>query len=294
MMMRGGTAMRIPFQRATPGTDQRGMIAALALVILGVLATLGMALLTAAQGDRFASTRTRNRGEAFYVAEGGMQVTINGLKTNASNVVRATFPVMPGLLTNAADWGFTAANYPGGLTFNNMAGGRFIANDPTSNAVVTIPGIGRGTARVTVWLRSVGATVADPVVFGVTSAGTLANNLTSRTVQADVTLVARGGRPPNPLQTGGLEGPVLNLLVDGDTSISGTVLDGGASVRVLKRVGNNWSLVGTANAANGGGGPYAFTLNVPSPLARGETYSATSQANNNGPWSPLAFPAVVE
>ena len=292
--MKGGTAMRTPSLKPTPGTNQRGMIAALALVILGVLATLGMALLTAAQGDRFASTRTRNRAEAFYAAEGGLQFTINGLKTNASNVVRATFPVMPGLLTNAADWGFTSANYPGGLTFNNMAGGRFIANDPTSNVVATIPNIGRGTARVTVWLRSVGATVADPVVFGVTSAGTLANNLTSRTVQADVTLVARGGRPPNPLQTGGLEGPVLNLLVDGDTGIPGSVLDRGATVRILKRVGNNWSLVGTANAANGGSSPYAFTLNVSSPLVRGETYSAMSQANGGAPWSPLAFPAVVE
>jgi hypothetical protein len=281
-------------QNPTPGKNQRGMIGVLALVILGVLATLGMALLTASQGDRFTSTRTRNRAEAFYVAEGGLQATINTLKTNATNVVRATFPVMPGFLTNAADWGFTPANYPSGLVFNNMPGGQFIANDPTSNVVATIPSIGRGNARVTVWLRSVGATLADPVVFGVTSLGTLDGNLTARTVQADVTLVARGGRPPNPLQSGGLEGPVLNLLVDGDTSISGTVLDGGATVRVLKRVGNNWSLVGTTNAANGGGSSYAFSLNVSSPLTRGETYSAISQATHNGPWSPLAFPSVVE
>jgi hypothetical protein len=269
------------------------MIAAVALVIIGILATVGMALLTAAQVDSFGSIRTRSRTDAFYVAEGGLQVVVNGLKTNASNVVRATFPVMPGQLVNASDWGFTNANYPGGLLFNNMAGNSFRPNDPTSNVVATIPGIGLGTARVTVWLRSIGATVSDPVVFGLTSAGTLPN-LTTRTVVADVTLTPRGGRPPNPLQTGGLEGPVLDLLLAGGTSISGTVLDGGANVRILKRVGNNWQQAGMVTAANGGGGPYGFSLNLGTPLVRGEMYSAQSQTNNNAPWSPIAFPVVVE
>ena len=276
-----------------PRRDPRGMIAAVALVILGILATLGLALLTAAQVDRFGSTRMRSRTDAFYVAEGGLQAVVNGLKTNASNVVRATFPVLPGQLSDAGDWGFTAANYPGGLIFNNMAGGTFKPNDPTSNVVVTIPGIGRGTATVTVWLRSVGATVNDPVVFGVTSAGTLPN-LTTRTVLADATLTPRGGRPPNPLQTGGLEGPVLNLLTAGGSSVSGTVLNGGANVRILTRVGNNWQQAGTVTAANAGGAPYAFNLNLAAPLARGDVYSAQSQTNNNAPWSPIAFPVVVE
>ena len=276
------------------GRDQRGMIAAVALIFLVVIAVLGLSLLTASQVDRSNSTRTRSRTEAFYVAEGGLQAVINSLKTNASNVVRATFPVMPGLLTNATEWGFTAANYPGGITFHNMAGGQFRANDPTSNVVVNVPGIGRGTAQVTVWLKSVGATVADPVVFGVTSVGTLPNG-TLRTVLADVTLVARGGRPPNPIQTGGLEGPVLDLLTDGATSISGSVLDRGATVAIQKRVGNTWQQVGTVTAANTpAGGPYAFSLNVTTPLARGETYSAREQANSGSPWSPLAFPVAVE
>ena len=276
------------------GRDQRGMIAAVALVFLVVIGVLGLALLTASQVDRFNSTRTRSRTEAFYVAEGGLHAVNNSLKTNASNVVRATYPVMPGLLTNATEWGFTAANYPGGITFHNMAGGQFRANDPTSNVVVNVPGIGRGTAQVTVWLKSVGATVADPVVFGVTSAGTLPNG-TLRTVLADVTLVALGGRSPNPLQTGGLDGPLLDLLMDGATSITGTVLDRGATVAIQKRVGNTWQQVGTVTAANTpAGGPYAFSLNVTTPLVRGETYSAREQATNNGPWSPLAFPVAVE
>lgn len=270
------------------------MVAAVALTILTVLAVLGLALLTAAQGDRFNTTRVRNRTEAFYVAEGGLQVIINNLKTNATNVVRATFPVMPGLLTKADDWGFTSATYPGGITFNNMAGGRFTPNDPNSNVVVTVPNIGRGTSRVTVWLRSVGATAADPVVFGITSVGTLPAGA-FRTVVADVTLVARGGRPPNPLQTGGLGGPLLNLLVAGGTSISGTVQTGGANVAILKRVGNGWQQIGTVTAANApAGGPYPFNLNLAGPLVRGETYSAKSQANNGAPWSPPAFPVVVE
>ena len=277
-----------------PSRDQRGMIAAVALVFLAVIAVLGLALLTASQVDRFNSSRVRSRSEAFYVAEGGMQDVINSLKTNASNVVRATFPVMPGLLTNSSDWGFTAANFPGGITYNNMPNGQFGANNPNSNVVVVLPGIGRGTAHVTVWLKSVGITVADPVVFGVTSVGNLPN-ATFRTVLADVTLVARGGRPPNPIQTGGLEGPVLSMLTDGGTSISGTVLDKGANVRILKRVGNTWSQVGTPTASNNPpGGPYNFTLGLGTPLQRGETYSAQSQASNGAPWSPMAFPSVVE
>ena len=277
-----------------PERGQRGMIGALALTVLTALTVLGLALLTASQVDRFNSARTRSRTEAFYVAEGGLQEVINSLKTNASNVVRATFPVLPGLLTNSTDWGFTAANYPGGITLNNMAGGQFLANDPTSNVVVNVPGIGRGTAQVTVWLKSVGATVADPVVFGVTSVGTLPNG-TLRTVLADVTLVARGGRPPNPIQTGGLEGPVLNFLTDGATSITGTVLDTGATVAIQKRVGNNWQQVGTVTASNTpAGGPYAFSLNVTTPLVRGEMYSAREQANSGSPWSALAFPVSVD
>ncbi len=276
-----------------PGPGPRGMIAAVALVILSILATLGLALLTAAQVDRFGTTWTRSRTDAFYVAEGGLQMVVNTLKINASNVVRATFPVLPGQLTGADDWGFTSTNYPAGLAFNNMPGGAFKPNDPTSNVVVSIPGIGRGAATVTVWLRSIGATVADPVVFGLTSVGTLPN-LTSRSVLADATLTPRGGRPPNPLQTGGLEGPVLDLLVAGGTSITGTVLDSGANVRILKRVGNNWQPVNTVTAANGGGAPYAFNLNLAATLVRGDIYSAQSQTSNNAPWSPLAFPVVVE
>ncbi len=238
-----------------PGRVPRGMIAAVALVILGVLLALGMALLTAAQGDRFNSTRTRSRADAFYVADGGLQVVVNGLKTNASNVVRATFPVQPGLLITANEWGFTNANYPGGIVFNNMGAGPTYQWTPcspcdgtNSNVVVTVPGMGSGTARVTVWLTS-GTTVGNPVVFTIRAVGTLPNG-TSRTVVADVTLRPNGGRPPNPLQTGGLEGPVLNLLTDGSTSISGTVLDGGATVKILKGVGNNWTPVGTVTAAN--------------------------------------------
>ncbi len=277
-----------------PERAQQGMIGALALTVLTALTVLGLALLTASQVDRFNSARTRSRTEAFYVAEGGQQVVINSLKTNASNVVRATFPVLPGLLTNATDWGFTATSYPGGITFNNMAGGRFVPNDPTSNVVVTLPGIGRGTAHVTVWLKSVGATVADPVVFEATSVGTLPNG-TARTVQADVTLVALGGRPPNPIQTGGLEGAVLGLLMDGATAITGTVLDRGATVAVLKRVGSTWQPVGTVTATTTPtGGLYAFSLNVTTPLVRGETYSAKEQASSGSPWSPLAFPVSVE
>ncbi len=277
-----------------PGRDQRGMILAVALAFMVVLAVLGIALLTAAQTDRFNTNRVRSRTEAFYVADGGLQGVLSILKANATNVVAATYPVVPGLLTNADDWGFTADNYPGGLTFNNMPGGRFTANDSTSNVLVTLPGIGRGTAQVTVWLKSVGATLADPVVFGVSSAATLPNGI-RRTVTADVTLVARGGRPPNPLQTGGLGGPVLTLLQDGDTAISGTVQRGGASVAILKRVGNTWQQIGTVAAAGApAGGPYPFSLNVASPLVRGETYSAKSQDNAGDPWSPLAFPAVVQ
>ena len=280
--------------RMGAGGRERGVVGGIALCIMAVLAVLALGLLGSAQGDRFASTRSRNRTEAFYVADGGLQTVISSLKTNASNVVRATFPVLPGLLINASDWGFTAADFPGGITFNNMAGGQFVPNDPTSNVVVTVPGIGRGTARVTVWLKSVGATVADPVVFGVTSAGTLPAGST-RTVLADVTLVARGGRPPNPLQTGGLDGPVLNLLMAGGMNIGGTTLDGGATVAILKRVGNNWQQIGMAVAANAPpGGPYGFTFNLAAALARGETFSAKAQANPGDPWSPLAFPAVVE
>ncbi len=277
-----------------PRREPRGMIAAVALTFLTVIAILGLALLTAAQVDRFNSARTRNRTEAFYVADGGLQAVNNSLKTNASNVVRATFPVMPGLLTNAADWGFSADNYGGGITFNNMPGGQFRVNDPTSNVVVTVPGIGRGTAQVTVWLKSVGATVADPVVFGATSVGTIPNG-TLRTVLADVTLAPRGGRPPNPLQTGGLEGPVLDLLMDGGTAISGTVLDRGATVALLKRVGNTWQQIGSVPAANAPpGGPYSFSLPLGAPLQRGDIYSAKSQTNNNAPWSPMAFAVAVE
>ncbi len=285
-----------------PGRDQRGMILAVALTFLVVLAVLAMALLTAAQTDRFNSFRVRSRTEAFYVADGGLQGVLATLKSNASNVVAATYPVVPGLLINAVDWGFTAQNYPGGITFNNMPGGRFTPNDSTSNVVVTLPRIGRGTAQVTVWLKSVGATLADPVVFGVSSVGTLPTG-TRRTVTADVTLAARGGRPPNPIQTGGLGGPVLGFLQDGGTSISGTVQRGGATVAIQKRVGNMWVEVGRATAgaapagmAGGaaGGGASPFTLNLSTPLVRGETYSAKSQDSASAPWSPLAFPAVVQ
>jgi len=215
------------------GAGQRGMIAAVALVILVIVGTLGLALLTASQGDTSGAARTRNRAEAFYVADGGMQGVLAVLKVNASNVVAATYPVVPGLLLNASDWGFTAENYPGGLAFSNMPGGQFTANDATSNVVVTMP-VGRGAARTTVWLKSAGATLADPVVFGVISSGTLPVSGVSRTVTADITLVARGGRPANPLQTGGLGGPVLGFLRDGGTAIPGSVQRAGARVAILK------------------------------------------------------------
>ena len=277
------------------GAGQRGMIAAVALVILVIVGTLGLALLTASQGDTSGAARTRNRAEAFYVADGGMQGVLAVLKVNASNVVAATYPVVPGLLLNASDWGFTAENYPGGLAFSNMPGGQFTANDATSNVVVTMP-VGRGAARTTVWLKSAGATLADPVVFGVISSGTLPVSGVSRTVTADITLVARGGRPANPLQTGGLGGPVLGFLRDGGTAIPGSVQRAGARVAILKRVGNGWAQVGdvVTAASAPAGGPYPFTLSLSTPLARGETYSAKSQDNAGAPWSPLAFPVVVE
>jgi hypothetical protein len=271
------------------------MILAVALAFMVVLAMMGVVLLGAAQTDRFNAFRVRSRTEAFYVADGGLQGVLSILKSNATNVVAATYPVVPGLLTNAEDWGFTADNYPGGLSFNNMPGRRFTPNDASSNVVVALPAIGRGTAQVTVWLKSAGATLADPVVFGVSSVGTLPNR-TGRTVAADVTLQARGGRPPNPLQTGGLGGPVLSLLQDGDTAISGTVQRPGDRVAIMKRVGNGWVQVGDAvtAASQPAGGPYPFTLSLSTPLVRGETYSAKSREGADGPWSPLAFPAVVQ
>ena len=276
------------------GRDPRGMIGAVALVILTVIAVLGLSLLTVADMDRFYAARARARAEAFYVADGGMQGVLPVLKVNANNVVGATYPVVPGLLVSADDWGFSADNYPGGITFNNMPSGQFTPNNPSSNVVITMP-IGRGTAQVTVWLKSVGATLADPVVFGLTSVGRVPDGRFTRTVMSDITLVARGGRPPNPLQTGGLGGPVLDYLTDGGTSISGTVQRAGASVEILKRVGNSWVPAGaTVTAANApAGGPYAFTMNTAA-LVRGETYSAKSQDGPGAPWSPLAFPMVVQ
>lgn len=271
---------------------QRGTIAVVALGILLVVAVLGLTLLTASQSERFQSTRTRRRTEAFYVADAGVQNVVSVLKSNANGVIGNRFPVTQSLLTTPADWGLTAANFPGGFQTNNLNGGQFIPNDATSYVQVTLPGIGRGTATVKICLKSITLGLgAHPVVFGVDSSGGVPGGV-SRRILADVTLTPVGGRPPNPIQAGGLYSPILGALTAGATSIPGTVLDPGITVTIVKRVGNNWQAVGTAAAASTpAAGPYSFSLTT-TPLIRGDVYSAQYTLPSGGT-SPYGFPTAV-
>lgn len=270
----------------------RGSIAIVALGILLVLAVLGLTLLTAAQSERFQAARTRRRTEAFYVAEAGIQNVVSVLKANANSVIGSRFPVTQALLTVPADWGLTAAAFPGGFQANNLSGGQFLPNDPTSYVQVTLPNLGRGTATVRVSLKSITVGLGtNPVVFGFDATGTVAGGV-SRRLLADVTLTPVGGRPPNPVQAGGLNAPLLAPLTAGATSLPGTVPDPGVTVTLVKRVGNNWQAVGTAPAgAAPAGGPYAFSLTTAA-LTTGDVYSA-QYVQPGGATSPYAFPVPV-
>ncbi len=129
------------------------------------------------------------------------------------------------------------------------------------------------------------------MVFGFDSTGTVPGGI-NRRILADVTLTPVGGRPPNPVQAGGLNAPILAPLTAGATSIPGTVLDPGVTMTIVKRVGNNWLTVGAATAgATPAGGPYSFSLTTAA-LTRGDVYSATYTLPGGGT-SPYAFPVPV-
>ncbi len=284
-----------PFPSPRPAPAGRAAATALVLLLMSLVPAIGV--VSAVRKDQVPSREGRRAAEASLVAESGLHAVVSGLKSSASDVVGATFPPQSDLLTDAALWGFTTARYPGGLRFQNMPGGHFRPSEPTAAVVVTIPNIGHGTAQATVWLKSLGANADDPTVFHVSATGWLPEG-TTHTLAADLTLVPRGGRPPEAIQAGGLEGPVLHAPPLGATRLGGYAAEGGATVALLRRVPNarnGWAQIGTVTAAGApAGGGYPFSLELPVPLLRGEVYSAVSQSRHGGPWSRLAFPVVVD
>jgi hypothetical protein len=268
------------------------MAAMAALIALLALAAIAIGLLTTSGRHRAAAAQAHSGAEALFVAEGGVQQVIRVLKTGASTSVRDHYPVTREFLATAAAWGLTPAAFPGGFQAENLRDGQFIPGDPRSAVEVTVPGIGRGTATVRVWLKAIHVGEGmHPVVFGVDGTGALPDG-GSRRIVAEVILRPVGGRPPNPIQAGGLNAPVLAPLAGGATAIAGTVLDPGARVTILRRAGNNWEVVGATEAAAGpAGGPYAFSL-ATNPLAAGETYSA-QHVMSGGAAGAYAFPVAA-
>jgi hypothetical protein len=83
-------------QRILPGTDQRGIILLVVLMVMIVLSLLGSALLTMSFTEDQISRNDQEVAQALYVAEAGVQSTLNQLNLNPAAASPQTGTIGPG------------------------------------------------------------------------------------------------------------------------------------------------------------------------------------------------------